>query len=229
MERGAGASGELACAGEVVGVDVGVEHAGDAHTAARGLVQVGLHVGSGVDDERLGSGGQEVGEAAACLAAELHDSDRAGEGDLVVLQDARPADQAAVHAAYLARALLERGGGSSRCVAGVADDPQASVSRDVGERRVRVRDELGLGHVHDLRASRADVPGVEVGTGAGVDDDDVVAASQLVLEGGGLELGHVDGRIDAGLHVRPLSESGATRDRARRRARTSASRPSWRQ
>ena len=96
------ASGELARAGEVVGVDMRVEHAGDPRASPRGLVQVRLHVGRGVDDERLAVRRQEVGEAAARLAAELHDRDRAGERDLVVLQDARPADQASAHAAYLA-------------------------------------------------------------------------------------------------------------------------------
>ena len=70
------ASGELARAGEVVGVDVGVEHAGDAGTASRGLVQVRPDVRGGVDDERLVPGEQQVGKAAACLAAELHDPDR---------------------------------------------------------------------------------------------------------------------------------------------------------
>ena len=136
-QRRGGRVGERPRAGEVVRVQVGVDDVGDRGAEPRGERDVEGRVGRRVDDERLGAGGDEVGEAAAARALDLHDREAVdAEVDRPCLQRADPPPDAALdgHGVDVVRAQGRRhvAGGD----AAVAHDDDRAAQRARGRTRV---------------------------------------------------------------------------------------------
>jgi len=113
----------------------------------------------------------------------------------VIVRREHPADHAAVHAPHVGCLAVEQGGHAQRHVPDVADHAHRPANGQRGERARDVVVDLVLGQVHDRRPGRREVPGGERGGVADVEHDQLAAAAQLLLEGGGVDLGGGGGSV----------------------------------
>ena len=142
-QRRAGGTRQRAGAGQVVGVQVGVEDVGDGGAELARQREVVRGVGRGVDDERARSGNEEVGQAAASGPLHLPDKQaRDPKFHRARLQQADPPPHSALQHRRVDALFAQRAHDRLGDDAAVADDRDRPVQfrgdgAGVGEHRVR--------------------------------------------------------------------------------------------